>query len=118
MQIIVSILSVLGFNGILLFFIKRYFSKKDPRDQKEREKRESIYNRIDATMDTIRLLAYARMSEEIDRLLKKGYATPPERRILGELYQNYKAHGWNGDMDERLHMVYMLPISIEKQQCV
>ncbi len=36
------------------------------------------------------------------------YATPAERRILDEMYKNYKAHGWNGDMDARLEKVYEL----------
>lgn len=63
---------------------------------------------IKVSLETIRLLAYARMSEEIERLLDKGFATPAERRILDEMYQNYKAHGWNGDMDSRLEKVYAL----------
>ena len=63
---------------------------------------------IKTSLETIRLLAYARMSEEIERLLDKGYATPAERRILDEMYLNYKAHGWNGDMDARLKKVYEL----------
>jgi len=52
--------------------------------------------------------AYARLSEEIERLLDQGYATPAERRVLDEMYANYKAHGWNGDMDARLEKVYTL----------
>ena len=48
------------------------------------------------------------MSQEIERLLDQGYATPAERRILDEMYHNYKAHGWNGDMDARLEKVYRL----------
>lgn len=63
---------------------------------------------LETSLETIRLLAYARMSEEIERLLTKGYATPAERRILDEMYLNYKAHGWNGDMDARLEKVYGL----------
>lgn len=63
---------------------------------------------VKTSLETIRLLAYARMSEEIERLLDKGYATPAERRILDEMYLNYKAHGWNGDMDVRLKKVYAL----------
>ena len=48
------------------------------------------------------------MSQEIERLLDQGYATPAERRILDEMYLNYKEHGWNGDMDIRLRKVYAL----------
>ena len=56
-----------------------------------------------------RIGVYARLSEEIERLLNKGYATPSERRILEEMYLNYKAHGWNGDMDSRIEKVHTLP---------
>ena len=48
------------------------------------------------------------MSQEIERLLDQGYATPAERRVLDEMFANYKAHGWNGDMDARLEKVYRL----------
>ena len=63
---------------------------------------------MDNALETIRLLAYARMSEETERLLNQGYATPAERRVLDEMFKNYKAHGWNGDMDARLEKVYSL----------
>ena len=35
-------------------------------------------------------------------------STPAERRVLDEMYANYKDHGWNGDMDARLRKVYAL----------
>ena len=56
-------------------------------------------------LETLRLLSYHRMSQEIERLLDQGYATPAERRVLDEMYANYKDHGWNGDMDARLRKV-------------
>lgn len=119
MELVISLLSVAGFNGILLFFIKRFFDRRDKKeadllkeqkekDQKREEDQEKIYEQIRISLDTIRLLAYARMSEEIERLLTQGYATPAERRILDEMYHNYKEHGWNGDMDARLEKVYAL----------
>lgn len=108
LDIFISLLSVLGANGILLFFIKRYFSQKDKKEQVEHKKRESLYNRIEVSLETLRLLSYARMSQEIERLLTQGYATPSERKVLDEMYQNYKDHGWNGDMDARLAKVYAL----------
>ena len=64
--------------------------------------------RLDTALETIRLLAYARLSEETERLLTKGFATPQERHILNEMFRNYKDHGWNGDMDERMEKVYAL----------
>lgn len=119
MELVISLLSVVGINGILLFFIKRFFDRRDKKEaerleeqKKKDEKREAdqekMYEQIRISLETIRLLAYARMSEEIERLLTQGYATPAERRILDEMYHNYKAHGWNGDMDTRLEKVYAL----------
>lgn len=108
MEIAISLLSVFGLNGILLFFVKRYFDRRDVREQAERQKREAILGKVDTSLETLRLLSYARMSQETERLLTQGYATPSERRILDELYKNYSAHGWNGDMDERLKKVYQL----------
>ena len=108
MELLISVLSAVGVNGVLLFFIKRYFDRKDRRERAEREKRDAVLDRVDTALDTLKLLSYARMSEEIERLLDQGYATPTERRFLGELYRNYKAHGWNGDMDARLEKVYRM----------
>lgn len=119
MDIAAVVLSVLGSNGLLLFLVKRFFDKKDQREAEIRRQREQaeenqrqrnyeLYRKVDNALETIRLLAYARMSEEIERLLTKGYATPAERRVLDEMFKNYKAHGWNGDMDARLEKVYSL----------
>ena len=108
MEFLLALLSTLGLNGILLFFIKRYFNRRDRQEQEDREKRAQLYRRIDTSLETLRLLSYHRMSQEIERLLDQGYATPAERRVLDEMYANYKDHGWNGDMDARLEKVYGL----------
>ena len=108
MEFLLALLSTLGFNSILLFFVKRYFSRRDQQEQAERKKREDLFRRIDTCLETLRLLSYHRMSQEIERLLNQGYATPAERRVLDEMYANYKDHGWNGDMDARLEKVYAL----------
>lgn len=108
MEIVISLLSVLGASGILMFFIKRYFDRRDAKENEKNQESEKMLKEIKNSLETIRLLAYARMSEEIERLLTQGYATPAERRILDEMYYNYKAHGWNGDMDARLEKVYEL----------
>ena len=108
MELAVSLLSVLGINSIILFFIKRYFDRRDKREQQEVARREDLFKRIDTALETLRLLSYHRMSQEIERLLDQGYATPAERRVLDEMYTNYKDHGWNGDMDARLETVYTL----------
>lgn len=108
MEIVISLLSVLGASGILMFFIKRYFDRRDAKENEKNLESEKMLTEIKNSLETIRLLSYARMSEEIERLLTQGYATPAERRILDEMYHNYKAHGWNGDMDARLEKVYEL----------
>ena len=108
MELAVSLLSTLGINSIVLFFIKRYFDRRDSRERKDLERKEELFRRIDTALETLRLLSYHRMSQEIERLLDQGYATPAERRVLDEMYANYKDHGWNGDMDARLEKVYKL----------
>lgn len=119
MDIVAVVLSVLGSNGLLLFLVKRFFDKKDQREaeirrqreqaeENQRQRNDELYRKVDNALETIRLLAYARMSEETERLLNQGYATPAERRVLDEMFKNYKAHGWNGDMDARLEKVYSL----------
>ena len=108
MELLISILSLLGVNSILLFFIKRYFDRRDRREEERARKLQSLYTRIETALETLRLLSYHRMSQEIERLLDQGYATPAERRVLDEMYANYKAHGWNGDMEARLEKVYSL----------
>ena len=107
-ELIPAILSALGVGGILLFFIRRYFARKDAEEANDRHRREELYQKIDIGLDTLRLLSYHRLSEEIERLLNKGFATPAERRVLHELATNYHNHGWNGDMDERLEKVHRL----------
>ena len=119
MDIVAVVLSVLGSNGLLLFLVKRFFDKKDQKEaeirrqreqaeENQRQRNDELYRKVDNALETIRLLAYARMSEETERLLNQGYATPAERRVLDEMFKNYKAHGWNGDMDARLERVYAL----------
>lgn len=77
--------------------------------EQARTERDTMLKMMSTSLDTIRLLSYARLSEEIERLLTQGYATPAERRILEQMFSNYKDHGWNGDMDARLDKVHNLP---------
>lgn len=119
MDLAAVVLSVLGSNGLLLFLVKRFFDQKDKKEEEARQARklgeaakrkesEELLKKVEAALETIRLLAYSRMSEETERLLIQGYATPAERRVLDEMFKNYKSHGWNGDMDARLEKVYSL----------
>ena len=119
MDVAAVVLSVLGSNGLLLFLVKRFFDRKDRKEEEAREasrqeektqrvEQEELLKKVETALETIRLLAYSRMSEEIERLLTQGYATPAERRVLDEMFKNYKSHDWNGDMDSRLEKVYSL----------
>ncbi len=108
MEALASILSAALSSSVVLFFVKRYFAKRDQKEQEDRERDRELFDRVNTGLETIRLLSYHRMSEEIERLLDKGFATPAERRVLDEMFNNYKEHGWNGDMDARLKKVYSL----------
>lgn len=108
MDFFISLLSTFGINGILLFFVKRYFDKRDKAIEEEKESKNDLLKRVEVSLETLRILSYLRMSEELERLLNKGFATPSERKIIDEMYNNYKEHGWNGDMDSRLEKVYRL----------
>lgn len=111
MELMLTILSTFGCNGILLFFIKRYFSKIDKERARKLDVEQEFFSKLKVSLETIRLLAYSRLSEELDAAIRKGYATPVERRYIDSLYQNYSEHGWNGDMKERLRIYYALPMS-------
>lgn len=100
-----SVVSSLLSSSVVYFLVQRYFNRKDRREEEQKRANQDFYNRIDNSLETVRLLAYHRMSEEIESLLNKGYATPAERRVLEEMYKNYKNHDWNGDMDARLERV-------------
>ena len=108
MEFLGQFLGMMLGSGLVSFAVQRYYAKKDRETEQERARKEETQKQIEVGLETIRLLAYYRMSHEIERLLNKGYATSQERKILGDMYANYKAHGWNGDMDERLHKVYKM----------
>lgn len=57
---------------------------------------------------TLESNAYYNLSEFVEKLLDKDFATPEERRLLEVLYGAYKANGWNGDMDSRIEKVHRL----------
>ena len=78
MDVAAVVLSVLGSNGLLLFLVKRFFDRKDRKEEEAREARrqeeeaqrveqEELLKKVEAALETIRLLAYSRMSEEIER---------------------------------------------------
>ena len=127
---VATVCSMLGLSSLLNYFVQRHFSKKDSatqrrivaqneaQEQRDRdraareEKRDGEFaelrNQVMVSLETIKLLSYARVAEEAERLLTKGFATPAERKYLQELHDNYKRHGWNGDMDERMQKVFAM----------
>ena len=108
MELAIALITAIGGNGLVLFFVRRYFDRRDKREAQRAAEFAERIQKLDTALETIRLLSYARLSEEIERLLTQGFATPQERHILDEMFKNYKAHGWNGDMDARLEKVYRL----------
>lgn len=130
-EVILALCGVVGSGSLINFFVQRHFSRKDERSreeikrqQREQEERDrdrksredkrdgelrGLNEQVKLGLETIKLLSYARVAEEADRLISKGYATSPERSYMHNLHTNYKAWGWNGDMDERMAHVLSLP---------
>lgn len=61
------------------------------------------------TRHTLAMLTYCTLSDKAERLLDQGYATPEQRKEIEQLYQLYKAHGWNGDMESRIGKIHAMP---------
>ena len=126
-----TLCAIVGSGSLINFFVQRYFSRRDEAtrqtikaQQMEQEKRdkareqrekqrdreyETLKREVEKGLETIRLLSYARVAEEADRLIAKKYATPAERKYLSDLNENYKKWGWNGDMKDRMQRVSVLP---------
>lgn len=103
-------------SGLVIFFVQRHYAKKDAellkKQQEILEKQkidDKLKNKIENGLETLRLLSYTRISHEVERLKQKGYATLQDRAFLKELYENYKSHGWNGDMEAGMQDVRELP---------
>ncbi len=96
---LIGILTIfLGGNGIISYLIQYSLSKRDKKHEKD-----------DLIMQTLALQSYCNLKQEIVALLDRGYATEAERRFLYKMYDNYKEHGWNGDMDAMMRQVDELP---------
>lgn len=131
LETIATLCAIVGSGSLINFFIQRYFSKRDEatrqsiktrqmeqeerdraREKRERQRDEeyaALKREVEKGLETIRLLSYARVAEEADRLIAKEYATSAERKYLGDLNENYKKWGWNGDMKDRMQRVAALP---------
>lgn len=67
------------------------------------------FNNKDMTQKTLAAVTYSTLADKLERALDRGYATPEQRRDIQILYDCYKEHGWNGDMDSRMSKVHNLP---------
>lgn len=128
---IAALCAIVGSGSLINFFVQRHFSKRDEatrqtikqqqkvqeerekaREQRQKEKEKeyaALKEEVQKGLETIRLLSYARVAEEAERLIGKGYATSAERKYLSDLNENYKNWGWNGDMKDRMQRVATLP---------
>ena len=94
--LIFLITAVLGSNAFT-YYVQYCLNKKN----KDSEGQELLRK-------TLAAVTYGTISNEIERLLSKGFATPDERHTINILFDAYKANGWNGDMDARMDKVYRL----------
>lgn len=101
-ELIAAILGTSSVTWLVQFFVTRHFSKKD----KDKEA-------IKLIKQTLAAVSYLEVSNEIAKLISKGWATSEERRALEILYDAYKANGWNGDMEARMDKVHSLPFREE-----
>lgn len=84
--------------GLIQYLLTRHFNKKD------------------MTQKTIAAVTYSTLADKLERALDRGYATPEQRRDIKVLYDCYKDHGWNGDMDSRMNKVFNLPTKDLKRE--
>ena len=89
---------LLGGNGVINYLIQYHLTKKDKKNK------ENVL-----ILKTLSLVSYCNLKQEIMALIAKKYATEAERRFLYKMYDNYKEHGWNGDMDALMRTVDELP---------
>jgi hypothetical protein len=84
--------------GLIQYLLTRHFNKKD------------------MTQKTLAAVTYSTLADKLERALDRGYATPEQRRDIKVLYDCYKEHGWNGDMDSRMSKVFNLPTKDLKRE--
>lgn len=131
LEVVATLCGIVGTGSLINFFVQRHFSRRDEatrqeikrqqeeqaerdRKRKEREERHDreyaeLSQQVKLGLATIKLLSYARVAEEADRLIAKKFATPQERKYLSDLHENYHGWKWNGDMDDRMQKVRDLP---------
>ena len=94
-----------GIFALIQFLITRHDKKNDAMD----EVIEEIKTDIKQMKSTDSVVMYYVFSDKIEKILDKGFADPDDRRDVENMFERYKANGWNGDMDARVAKVYALP---------
>lgn len=106
--------AILGSNG-LFAVVQTLINRHDRKKSSIEEDIEEVKNTIKQMKATDAIVMYSVFSDKIERVLDKGYADPDDRRDIENMYERYKANGWNGDMEARVQKVYALPTKrIEK----
>ena len=70
------------------------------------------------TRKTIKALCYNTLSDKLNSIIMKNYATETDRRDVHVLWSAYHNEGWNGDMDDRMNRVMNLPYHPDEEMKV
>ena len=79
---------------------------------------EKIIESKSKTRKTIKALCYNTLSDKLNNIIIKGYATETDRRDVHVLWSAYHNEGWNGDMDDRMNRVMNLPYHPDEEMKV
>lgn len=79
---------------------------------------EKIIESKSKTRKTIKALCYNTLSDKLNNIIMKGYATETDRRDVHVLWSAYHNEGWNGDMDDRMNRVMNLPYHPDEEMKV
>ena len=79
---------------------------------------EKIIESKSKTRKTIKALCYNTLSDKLNNIIMKNYATETDRRDVHVLWSAYHNEGWNGDMDDRMNRVMNLPYHPDEEMKV
>ena len=79
---------------------------------------EKIIESKSKTRKTIKALCYNTLSDKLNSIIMKNYATDTDRRDVHVLWSAYHNEGWNGDMDDRMNRVMNLPYHPDEEMKV
>ena len=77
-----------------------------------------LIERNSKTRKTLKALCYNTLSDKLNSILMRGYATETDRRDIQILFTAYHNEGWNGDMDDRMNRVMNLPYHPDEEMKV